>query len=164
MLFTLSVGLHNIPLTSEDKVKASPPYQVRFLMHVWGRWTAGRESLLDSSDWSDFYSASAHICHIQTIAHTNQLTVYLTPNNIFRNCPLFLSCSRTLCASMQRESPRSSPRLQRTSCLCRTTSMTRCIQCIAANSPHTPSRIHMPFNRIQLVSTALYYCEFISSS
>lgn len=28
MLFTLSVGLHNVPLSAEEKVKASPSYQV----------------------------------------------------------------------------------------------------------------------------------------
>jgi hypothetical protein len=30
MLFTLSVGLHNVPLAPEDKTKASAPYQVRY--------------------------------------------------------------------------------------------------------------------------------------
>jgi hypothetical protein len=29
MLFTLSVGLHNVPLAPEDVAKASPAYQVQ---------------------------------------------------------------------------------------------------------------------------------------
>ena len=53
MLFTLSVGLHNIPLTTEDKAKASPPYQVHFESCVHGIGSmdsSTRKGLTDSSD------------------------------------------------------------------------------------------------------------------